>query len=506
MNQKIKLLEDLAVITESLKSAGKSVVHCHGVFDLLHPGHVLHFKAAKNFGDVLVVTVTPDRYVNKGPGRPAFKEQLRMETLAALEDVDYVALNQWPTAVETISKLKPNVYVKGSDYASPDLDITGKIADEGKAVRSIGGEIRFTDEETFSSSALINRFFSSYLPQTQTYLDQLRTQYGSDTVIERLRDLSGVRVLVIGEAIMDQYCYCIPLAKSPKETIIATKYTSEESFAGGSLAVANHVAGYCRAVTLVTHLGSEDRQVEFLRSKLRRNIEFRAVCSKGRPTIVKRRFVEPTFLTKMFEVQYLDDTPLNEAAEEELASVVSKQLPLHDLVIAADFGHGDITGRVRSMLSTSGKFLAVNTQTNSANLGFNPITKYERVDYACIHEGELRLALHTQFRDLYEIAGALRQKLDAKAFMVTRGPHGSVLFCEDGEVIESPALSMKIVDRVGAGDAFFAITAPCVFKGYEPELVGLIGNCVGALAVETVCNREPVDSAVLFKFITHLLR
>lgn len=506
MNQKIKPLEDLAVITESLKSAGKSVVHCHGVFDLLHPGHVLHFKAAKNFGDVLVVTVTPDRYVNKGPGRPAFKEQLRMESLAALEDVDYVALNQWPTAVETISKLKPNVYVKGGDYASPDLDITGKIADEEKAVRSTGGEIRFTDEETFSSSALINRFFSSYLPQTQTYLDQLRTQYSSDTVIERLRDLSGVRVLVIGEAIMDQYCYCIPLAKSPKETIMATKYTSEESFAGGSLAVANHVAGYCEQVTLVTHLGPEDREVEFLRSKLRPNIQLRAVRSKNRPTIVKRRFVEPTFLTKMFEVQYLDDTPLTGSVEDKMASVVSEQLPLHDLVIVADFGHGQLTERVRRMLCASGKFLAVNTQTNSANLGFNPITKYDRVDYACIHEGELRLALHTQFRGLYEIAGALREKLSAKGFMVTRGPNGSVLFCEGGAIVESPALSMKIVDRVGAGDAFFAITAPCIFRGYEPDLVGLIGNCVGALAVDTVCNREPVGSAALFKFITHLLR
>ena len=133
----------------------------------------------------------------------------------------------------------------------------------------------------------------------------------------------------------------------------------------------------------------------------------------------------------------------------------------------------------------------MNTQTNSANLGFNPITKYERVDYACIHEGELRLALHTRFSDLYEIADVVRKKLKAKRFMVTRGPNGSVLFSDDGAIVESPALSMKIVDRVGAGDAFFAITAPCVFKNYEADLVGLIGNCVGALAVEL----SPADVA-----------
>lgn len=505
MNEKIKTLDELEEITRSLKAQNKKVAHCHGVFDLMHPGHVLHFKAAKKFGDVLVVTITPDRYVNKGPGRPVFNERLRMETIAALEYVDYVALNEWPTATETINRLRPHVYVKGNDYASPEMDITGKISDEEKAIVVVGGEIRFTNEESFSSSTLINRFFSSHLPHTQSYLSKFRDTHTADEVLEHLRGLSGVRVLVVGEAILDQYCYCIPLAKSPKETIIATKFASEESFAGGSLAVANHVAGYCNKVTLLTCLGPEDREVQFLRSKLRPNIQLCAVRSEERPTIVKRRFVESTFLTKMFEVQYMDDTLLNGRLEDEMVSVLSKQLALHDLVIVADFGHGQLTERLRNTLCASTKFLAVNTQTNSANLGFNPITKYERADYACIHEGELRLALHTQFSDLYEIAVTLRKNLSARRFMVTRGPNGSILFCDDGSIVESPALSMKIVDRVGAGDAFFAITAPCVFKNYEADLVGLIGNCAGALAVETVCNREPIDPTTLFKFISHLL-
>ncbi|HAM57093.1 MAG TPA: cytidyltransferase, partial [Candidatus Rokubacteria bacterium] len=88
---KIKSVDDLAADLDALRAQGKRVVQCHGVFDLLHPGHIRHFEAARAEGDVLVVTVTPDRFVNKGPGRPVFNQRLRAESIAALQSVDYVA-------------------------------------------------------------------------------------------------------------------------------------------------------------------------------------------------------------------------------------------------------------------------------------------------------------------------------------------------------------------------------------------------------------------------------
>src|SRR3989304_5291458 len=138
IRSKIKTLEELARISDSLRRKGKIIVHCHGVFDLLHPGHIRHFEAAKRIGDVLVVTLTKDEYVNKGPGRPVFNQRLRAESIAALQSVDYVAINEWPTAVETIRKLKPDVYVKGSDYRDPRDDLSRKITEEELAVKSIG--------------------------------------------------------------------------------------------------------------------------------------------------------------------------------------------------------------------------------------------------------------------------------------------------------------------------------------------------------------------------------
>ena len=108
MKGKIKNLEELTHIIANLKSTGKKIVHCHGVFDLLHIGHIKHFEEAKTYGDILIVTITPDKFVVKGPNRPAFNTNLRLEALQALECVDYVSVNKWATATQTIKSIKPD--------------------------------------------------------------------------------------------------------------------------------------------------------------------------------------------------------------------------------------------------------------------------------------------------------------------------------------------------------------------------------------------------------------
>jgi len=502
---KICSLSELEQRLAPLRAAGKKIVQCHGVFDVMHPGHILHFKAAREFGDVLVVTLTPDRFVNKGPGRPVFNERLRMETLAALEYVDFVGLNESPTAVEAILRIKPQVYSKGKDYSDPSTDLTRKIYDEEAAVRSIGGEIRFTTTELYSSSTLANRFFSSYPQQTQDYLAAFKKNYSSAAIIERLQQLSEVRAIVIGEAILDRYTYCNPLAKSPKEFIVASKFQSEESFAGGALATANHMANFCKSVTLVTALGPDPQEQEFIRSKMKRNITLEVVPTV-RPTIVKQRFLDPNFLTKMFELQYLDDAPFADGDTAVLQKILDRTLPASELLVVADFGHGMITDPIKDRLASAGKFIAVNTQTNSANLGYNPITKYKHVDFACIDEPELRMAARSKYEELRDVSQRVKKDLGASVLMVTWGKNGALMFPKDGSCHHAPSLAVNVIDRIGAGDAFYAVAAPCVFKGFPPEVVSFVGNCVGDLKVATVCNREPVESVSLFKFIDHLLK
>ena len=153
---KILTVEELARKVAALKAAGKVVVHCHGCFDLMHPGHIKYFQAAKKMGDVLIVTLTPDVYVDKGPGRPVFDQQLRAESIAALECVDQVAINSWPTAEETLRLIRPDIYVKGQEFEKLE-DKTGKIQREAAVVREVGAQLRFTHEIVFSSTELIKR-------------------------------------------------------------------------------------------------------------------------------------------------------------------------------------------------------------------------------------------------------------------------------------------------------------------------------------------------------------
>jgi len=155
---KILKLQELAEKLEELKGQGKKIVHCHGCFDLMHPGHIKHFQAAKNMGDLLVVTLTPDKYIDKGPERPVFNENLRAESIAALECVDYVAVNKWPTAEQTLRLLKPNYYVKGQEFENME-DKTGKIQKEYDVVEEIRAEMRFTHEIVYSSTELLNKYF-----------------------------------------------------------------------------------------------------------------------------------------------------------------------------------------------------------------------------------------------------------------------------------------------------------------------------------------------------------
>ncbi len=503
--QKIRRLQELPKILEVLRREGKTIVHCHGVFDLLHPGHIRHFEAAKRHGDVLVATITPDTFVAKGPGRPVFNQRLRAESVAALGCVDFVAVNEWSTAVETIKLLRPHVYAKGSDYQDRDRDLTRAIFHEEEAVREVGGKIAFTSELSFSSTELLNQFYNVYPEEARQFLELFKQRHSAEAVINYLRSLAEMKVLAIGEAIIDEYHYCQPVGKSPKESIVSTRHLREESFPGGVLACANHVAGFCREVHVVTCLGEKESREAFVRENLRPNITAKFFYLPGASTIVKRRFVWEPFLIKMFEICFMDDTDLPAEAEDELLNYLGEVLPRYDLVFVSDYGHGFLGHRTISALSEGARFLAVNTQANSANLGFNLITKYPRADYVCIDEPEIRLAMHDRWTPVGDLAVKVRGLLGARAIAVTRGHLGSLTSGGDGSVWDIPVFSREIVDRMGAGDAYLSITAPCVAAGASMDLVGFIGNAVGALAVRIVGNRSPVEPIPLFKFLTALL-
>lgn len=506
IDNKIKPLAELAEIISGLKAQGKGIVHCHGVFDLMHPGHIRHLEASRREGDVLVVTVTPDEYVNKGPGRPVFNQRLRAETLAALQCVDFVAINECPTAVEAIVLLQPDVYVKGNDYVRRENDITGKIYDEEQAILSVGGRIHFTDDITFSSTHLLNAYFDTLSPEADTYLREFRQQYSPDDVVRRLKSLDKLKVLVVGDAIVDEYHFCRPYGMASKSSSVASKFIDAEAYAGGALAVANHVAGFCKEIHLVTCLGEQDSRHEFINRHLKPNVTSKFFFRADAPTVVKRRFVQRFLVTKLFEVSFFNDQPLPAHVDDMFCTYLARVTGNYDLVIVADFGHGLISPTAIDILCQQARYLAVNAQLNSINLGYNVISKYPQVDYVSIDEAETRMACRDRYGPLESIVEQIVKQLNCRLMTVTRGHHGSTTYQPGKGFVSVPVLSREVVDPIGAGDAYLAVTAPCACMGFPQELIGFVGNAVGALAVRIIGNKESVDPVVLFRFINTLLK
>ena len=251
MKEKIKNLEELNHIIADLKSTGKKIVHCHGVFDLLHIGHIKHFKSAKKFGDVLIVSVTPDKFVSKGFKRPHFNSQQRIEGLASIEVIDFVILNNASNASDIIKKIKPDFYCKGRDYKNFKDDITGQIKKELIAVKKNGGKVFYTEDELFSSSKIINSSGFNLSKEQKRFLDKMKLNKNLNSnlkISNTINSLSDLKVLVIGETIIDEYQFCEALGKSGKEPVLTMKPINTERYLGGSLAICNHLSSFCNTL------------------------------------------------------------------------------------------------------------------------------------------------------------------------------------------------------------------------------------------------------------------
>ena len=180
MNQKQKIytIAEIQKVISKVKMQKKTVALCHGVFDQLHIGHVHHLAQAKKMADYLIVTITADKYVKKGPGKPYFNELNRLKMLASLEHVNFVSINYQSDAIQLIKLLKPNFYFKGPDYKNKNEDITGKIKAEIKAAKSVKCKVLTTNEDViYSSSSILNKKKNIFDTSQKKLIDKIRKNF-----------------------------------------------------------------------------------------------------------------------------------------------------------------------------------------------------------------------------------------------------------------------------------------------------------------------------------------
>ena len=488
------------------RDEGLSIVHCHGTFDLLHPGHIKHFEEASRFGDVLVVTVTAAAYVNKGPDRPCFNDEMRCFSLASLSMIDFVCLIHAKDAINIIGEIQPDYYVKGEEYKDYSSDVTQKIRPEADAVAACGGCIKFTSGQTFSSSKLINKHFSGFSENTKDYLNTLRSQMSSESVLAALDEVKDLRVLVVGDPIVDQYQYVDPLGMTGKGVHLVAKSISEESYLGGCFAIARQIRELGAQVQLLSVFNDQDPEYQQMSGQLH-GIHIRTI-PVSQNILRKKRFVlkDKDLISKLFETYSCGYEELEPEQTNELMDALSDLAKDVDLILVCDFGNGMINQTIRNHLSGLEPFLAINAQVNSGNRGYNVVTHYSRADYICMNEPELRLTCRSKTASVEDMGWSTLENLRAKFLSCTKGTKG-VSFFEKG-VGESmvPALSQKVVDRVGAGDAYFGTSAVCLAKGISPVMAPFLGSLAASLNVQVVANKEAFTLGDLKKYIMAIMK
>ena len=497
----------LSKLSQKKRREGKKVVLCHGVFDLLHIGHIKHFEQAKSHGDILIVSITADNFVNKGPGRPAFNEENRLEAITSLSMVDYALINYDLTATKLINQIKPNIYCKGPDYKNKSKDITGEINNEIKALDKIGGKIVFTGGRTFSSSNLINRYSENITENQKKSIISIKKKYDFKKINNLVNKFKDLKVLVLGEAIIDQYVFCDALGKSGKEPVLALREMESENYFGGALAITRHVAQFCNRTDLFSMLGEKKEFLSNIKKNLEKNIKFNFINKKNSPTIFKKRFVDYISKNKILGVYKINDDPLSTNEENILNNKLKKILPKYDVVIVSDYGHGFISKKTAKIICSKSKFVSLNAQVNASNIGYHSMRKYKGIECLIINEKEIRHELRNRSSDVKNLMKRLSKEQKIKNIVVTRGSNGSILYNLKENVFKfSDAFAKKAVDKIGAGDAMLSLISLCLRSNFTYDMSLLIGSLAAAFSAETMGNKEPVSKIKILKSIEHIIK
>lgn len=511
MENKIVSKEEFRrIIRPVLKKDGKTIALCHGVFDLVHPGHVIHLRQAKELADVLVVSITSSQYVRKGPGRPYFDDNTRLNFLSELECVDFCILSEGYTVDDIVEIVEPDYYVKGEEYANEKDDLTGMIKKERELVEAHGGQIRYTTGQTYSSTKLINTALSGLSDEVLQYMTSINKKYSIDDIVYYMDRATKLRILVVGDVIIDKYTYCSVQGLISKEASYSARLIESEEYMGGSLAIARHLSSISERVSVISIVGTEEKYKKLLKEGLSKKIDLKLHYSDKIPTIVKERFLTRNGKREEYrKIFTINNIPLKDKYEEDIKDDFKDDLKSaieeNDVVFICDFGHGLIDEETIKILEENAKYIVLNCQTNSSNMGLNLITKYNRADAFALDQKELKLAFPLLADDEKEALFKLRDMLGGQGWL-TRGSQGAYGVSKyDSIVYDCPALTLKVKDTVGAGDSFFALSGIMAAAGAPNELGLLLGNIGGALGANIIGNKESVEKINVLKFASTLL-
>ncbi len=499
---KIKTIEELLHIIGPFPRE-KKVVMCHGVFDVVHPGHMRHLMYAKGKADILVASLTADHHINKGHYRPHIPQNIRAANLSAFEMVDYVIIDKQATPLQNIALIKPDFFAKGYEYSAKSKP--KKTQEEEQLLGSYGGEMLFTPGDVvYSSSKFIN------LEEPVIRLEKLaavmeKEGINSDHLIDSLSSIEPCTIHVIGDTIVDGITYTNVIGGQIKTPTLSVRLESQENFVGGAGIVAKHLKAAGANVIFTTVLG-EDPLAEFVLNDLKEaGVTVQLIIDKNRPTTYKNAIVANNY--RLVKIDTLDNSSISDSIVEQFVDKISKTKA--DGVIFSDFRHGIFNKRtiddlVRAIPENC--FKVADSQVASR---WGNIIDFQGFDLITPNEREARFALGDQDSGIRPLAASLYDAAKCNTLILKLGEKGSLTCCNnDHDSLNSyvfiDSFVDHLVDAVGSGDALLAYATLALMKGYSPAISSIVGAMAAACECE-VDGNIPISKEDVIKKIRRVV-
>jgi rfaE bifunctional protein kinase chain/domain len=461
----------------------KKVIMCHGVFDVVHPGHIRHLVYAKSKADILIASLTADRHITKGEHRPHVPQELRALNLAAFEVVDYVVIDRNDKPLENIGIIQPDFFAKGYEYTANG--VRPATAEEATALSAYGGEIIYTPGDVvFSSSALINEAPPALkLEKLQVVMDSRGVTF--DQLRDTLRAMHGRHVHVVGDTIVDSYTHCALIGGHAKTPTLSVRFERQVDFLGGAAIVAKHLRAAGALVSLSTVLGDDKYGELVVRELHGAGVKVNAVVDGTRPTVNKNAIVVDGY--RLLKIDTVDNGSIGDSILAELVEAVADEPA--EAVIYSDYRHGIFNGRTIPRLIAAlraGVFKVADSQVASR---WGNITEFKGFDLIMPNEHEARFAVADQDSGIRPLASKLYDAAECKLLMLTLGERG-VLTCHSPFQEQRDSFFFldsfvdRLVDAVGSGDAMLAYSTLAMLASRNEAVAAILGSMAAACECE----------------------
>ena len=337
------------------------------------------------------------------------------------------------------------------------------------------------------------RNLSDFIPfDTIRWLKEQIDKFGESIFSECLKSLADSRVLILGEAIIDEYVYCDALGRVTKDPLIAFEKISQQQQLGGVLAVARHFSGLGIHSNVITKWALADQ--DFINTEVNLNDGVKTFNLWSNRSIKKTRYVDRSSNTRVFESYELPNGSDYLTTPEEIRKVINKEKINFDHLVIMDYGHNFFNHEITKDYLDYGVPVSVNTQSNAGNRGFNPISNYANADIVFLNGSEVQIEMRNKVSKLEKIIVDLGSKLNCKELYVTNGSAGIISWSKSEGVIISPTFAPTIIDRTGAGDAVLAAVSSLRMRDIPIEIATFFGNIAGSLLVGVMGNDKAITS------------